>query len=57
VDTNAAGDAFAGGFLGAFGMGRSLDVCVETGHRLAAMCVGQVRDLQDEAIYFESHSS
>ncbi|KAF9071978.1 Ribokinase-like protein [Rhodocollybia butyracea] len=41
VDTNAAGDAFAGGFLGAFVMSKTLDVCVETGHRLAAMCVGQ----------------
>lgn len=44
VDTNAAGDAFAGGFLGAYVVGKSLDVCIETGHKLAAMCVGQVRE-------------
>ncbi|KAJ3984917.1 Ribokinase-like protein [Lentinula detonsa] len=42
VDTNAAGDAFAGGFLGAYVSEKSIDVCIETGHRLAAMCVGQV---------------
>ncbi|KAG5653897.1 hypothetical protein H0H81_009489 [Sphagnurus paluster] len=42
VDTNGAGDAFAGGFLGALVAGKSLDECVETGHILGAMCVGQV---------------
>ncbi|KAE9397421.1 Ribokinase-like protein [Gymnopus androsaceus JB14] len=31
VDTNAAGDAFAGIWI----------VCIETGHKLAAMCIGQ----------------
>ncbi|KAJ3836253.1 Ribokinase-like protein [Lentinula raphanica] len=41
VDTNAAGDAFAGGFLGAYVLEKSLDECVGTGHRLAAMCIGQ----------------
>jgi adenosine kinase len=42
VDTNGAGDAFAGGFLGAFVAGKNLDECVETGHKLAAMCVTQI---------------
>jgi adenosine kinase len=42
VDTNAAGDAFAGGLLGAYVLGKTLDVCIETGHKLAAMCIGQV---------------
>lgn len=42
VDTNAAGDAFAGGFLGAFVAGKTLDECVEIGHKLAGICVGQV---------------
>jgi len=42
VDTNGAGDAFAGGFLGAFVSGKSLDECVEVGHKLGGMCVGQV---------------
>lgn len=44
VDTNAAGDAFAGGFLAAYVAGKNLDVCVETGHKLGAMCVTQVID-------------
>jgi len=39
VDTNGAGDAFAGGFLGAFVLGKSLDECVNTGHKMGAMCV------------------
>lgn len=42
VDTNGAGDAFAGGFLAAHAMGKSLDDCVEIGHRMGQMCVGQV---------------
>ncbi|RDB28738.1 Adenosine kinase [Hypsizygus marmoreus] len=42
VDTNGAGDAFAGGFLGALVAGKSWDECVATGHVLGAMCVGQV---------------
>ncbi|KAG0706609.1 Ribokinase-like protein [Suillus ampliporus] len=39
VDTNGAGDAFAGGFLGAYVAGKSLDECVEAGHKMGAMCV------------------
>lgn len=35
VDTNAAGDAFAGGFLAALVMGRSEQDAVESGHVLA----------------------
>lgn len=42
VDTNGAGDAFAGGFMGALVSGKSIDECVEVGHRLGAMCVQQV---------------
>ena len=42
VDTNGAGDAFAGGFLGALVAGKSLDECVETGHKMGAMSVQQV---------------
>ncbi|KAG1800419.1 Ribokinase-like protein [Suillus plorans] len=37
VDTNGAGDAFAGGFLGAYVAGKSLDECVEVGHKMGAM--------------------
>jgi Sugar kinases, ribokinase family len=43
VDTNGAGDAFAGGFLGAFIAGKSLDDCVKAGHKLGGICVQQVR--------------
>ncbi|KAF8555109.1 Ribokinase-like protein [Imleria badia] len=39
VDTNGAGDAFAGGFLGAYVAGKSLDESVEVGHKMGAMCV------------------
>ncbi|KIK29972.1 hypothetical protein PISMIDRAFT_671957 [Pisolithus microcarpus 441] len=39
VDTNGAGDAFAGGFLGALVAGKNLDDCVEAGHKMGAMCV------------------
>ncbi|KAG8219297.1 Ribokinase-like protein [Butyriboletus roseoflavus] len=39
VDTNGAGDAFAGGFLGAYVAGKSLAECVEVGHKLGGMCV------------------
>ena len=42
VDTNGAGDAFAGGFLGAYVAGKTLGECVEVGHKLGAMCVKQV---------------
>lgn len=42
VDTNGAGDAFAGGFLGAYVSGKGLDECILVGHTLGAMCVGQV---------------
>jgi len=42
VDTNGAGDAFAGGFLGAFVAGKSIDKCIDAGHKLGAMCVQQI---------------
>lgn len=43
VDTNGAGDAFAGGFVAGLISGKSLEECVEAGHRMGAMCVRQVR--------------
>lgn len=42
VDTNGAGDAFAGGFLGAIVTGKTVPEAVEVGHKMGAMCVGQV---------------
>jgi adenosine kinase len=42
VDTNGAGDAFAGGFLAALVSGKELGECVEAGHKLSKICVGQV---------------
>ncbi|SGZ27555.1 BQ5605_C026g10122 [Microbotryum silenes-dioicae] len=39
VDTNGAGDAFAGGFLGAYASGKSLEESIEVGHRLGVMNV------------------
>lgn len=42
VDTNGAGDAFAGGFCGALVAGKSIAEAVEIGHKMGAMCVGQV---------------
>jgi pfkB family carbohydrate kinase len=43
VDTNGAGDAFAGGFLGALVAGKSVDSAVLAGHIMGAMCVQLVR--------------
>ncbi|KAH8094702.1 Ribokinase-like protein [Cristinia sonorae] len=42
VDTNGAGDAFAGGFLGAYISGKDIDGCIEVGHKLGAMCVQSI---------------
>ncbi|WVR04276.1 hypothetical protein IAU60_001276 [Kwoniella sp. DSM 27419] len=42
VDTNGAGDMFAGGFLGALALGKSLDECIEIGHKLGQQCCGQI---------------
>ncbi|KAF8326394.1 Ribokinase-like protein [Cantharellus anzutake] len=39
VDTNGAGDAFAGGFIAAILLGKSIDQAVEVGHKLGAICV------------------
>ena len=42
VDTNGAGDAFAGGLVGALAAGKSLDEAIEVAHTLGTMCVTQV---------------
>ena len=42
VDTNGAGDAFAGGFMGAFVAGKSLDECVAVGQKMGEMCIQEV---------------
>jgi len=42
IDTNGAGDAFAGGFLAALISGKSWDQCVEVGHAMGTMCIQQI---------------
>lgn len=42
VDTNGAGDAFAGGVLGGVVLGKPLHESIDIGHKLGQMCVGQV---------------
>lgn len=42
VDTNGAGDAFAGGVLGAIIAGKSLDEAVAVGQKLGGLCITQV---------------
>lgn len=54
VDTNGAGDAFSGGFIGALVLGKSLDEAVQVGHRLGSMCVGQVSCALCQAIFGHS---
>lgn len=39
VDTNGAGDAFAGGFLGSIALGKGLDAAIEGGHWLASQSI------------------
>ncbi|KAI9229430.1 MAG: adenosine kinase b [Piptocephalis tieghemiana] len=41
-DTNGAGDAFVGGFLGAYVQGASLEKSVDVGHKLAGQVIRQV---------------
>jgi adenosine kinase len=45
VDTNGAGDAFAGGFLANYVRGASLDKCMKAGHWAAALII-QTRGCQ-----------
>ena len=45
VDTNGAGDAFAGGLLGALVSGKSVEEAVLAGHKMGAMCVQLVSTL------------
>lgn len=42
VDTNGAGDAFAGGFVGALAAGKNVGDSILAGHALACACVQQV---------------
>jgi hypothetical protein len=42
IDTNGAGDAFAGGFMGALVLGKSLDEAIEIGHKMGAMNLKEV---------------
>ncbi|KAH7101766.1 adenosine kinase [Auriculariales sp. MPI-PUGE-AT-0066] len=42
VDTNGAGDAFAGAFMGAYVLGKSIPECVAAGSKLGTLCVKQI---------------
>ncbi|PWN49494.1 Ribokinase-like protein [Violaceomyces palustris] len=42
VDTNGAGDAFAGGVMGALIAGKTIEQAIDVGHKLGGMCIGQV---------------
>lgn len=50
VDTNGAGDMFAGGFIAALSLGKSLPEAVDVGHQLGAMCITQVRSLDEYGV-------
>src|SRR5579862_1766334 len=39
VDTNGAGDAFAGGFMGKLILGGTIEECVKVGQWLAGLCL------------------
>lgn len=42
VDTNGAGDAFAGGVIAGLILGKPIEQAIDVGHRLGGMCIGQV---------------
>jgi adenosine kinase len=42
VDTNGAGDAFVGGFLSQYTIGKSISECVAAGHWLANINIKRV---------------
>ena len=42
IDTNGAGDAFAGGFMGGLVLGKSLDEAIDIGHKMGAMNLKEV---------------
>lgn len=42
VDTNGAGDAFAGGVLGAVLSGKTIEEAIPIGQKLGGMCIGEV---------------
>ena len=42
VDTNGAGDSFAGGFLSQYMRGRSIEECMRAGHWAASMIIQQI---------------
>ncbi|KZV69606.1 adenosine kinase [Peniophora sp. CONT] len=42
IDTNGAGDAFVGGFLAAYALGKHIDLCIDVAHKLGSMTVQMV---------------
>jgi adenosine kinase len=57
VNTNGAGDAFAGGFLGALVSGKTLDETVLAGHKLGAMCVQLVSASMGGGLKTQAHNT
>ena len=41
VDTNGAGDSFAGGFLSQYMKGKSIDECMKAGHWAASLIISK----------------
>jgi len=42
VDTNGAGDAFAGGFLGGLVQGKPIETCIDMGQWLASLSIHEL---------------
>jgi len=57
VDTNGAGDAFAGGFLGGLVQGKSLEACVDMGQWLASWSIRELGPAYpaEKMIYSPTH--
>lgn len=53
VDTNGAGDSFAGGFLSQYMRGKSIDQCMKAGHWAASMIIQQIGFVVPTEIKYE----
>jgi adenosine kinase len=53
VDTNGAGDSFAGGFLSQYMRGKSIEQCMKAGHWAASMIIQQIGFVVPTEIKYE----